>query len=143
DLLGDTVKALGAQAHAKGLGLSLLVGESVPDWVVGDRARLRQVLVNLVGNAIKFTDCGEVVVSVAASGERAAHPAAYAAGSPGVCIRVSDTGIGIPPEKQRAVFDPFVQADGSLSRRHGGTGLGLSISQRLVELMGGKIWLES
>jgi PAS domain S-box-containing protein len=136
DQLGDAVKILAQRAHAKGLELAWGVADDVPDWVVGDAARLRQVLLNVVGNAVKFTDHGEVVVSV--------HRLPSADGPPtDLLFSVRDTGIGIAPDKQRAVFEPFVQVDSSMSRRYGGTGLGLSISSRLVEMMGGRIWLES
>ena len=111
----------------------------MPAALVGDPARLRQVLVNLVGNAIKFTERGEVVVSVDAE--------PVDSDGDGECVTlhvsVTDTGIGIPAEKLAAIFEPFEQADGSTTRRFGGTGLGLSISARLVELMGGRIWVES
>ena len=101
----------------------------------GDAGRLRQVMVNLVGNAIKFTHQGEVALKVQSDGEDEDD-----------CIlhfTVSDTGIGIPAEKQKLIFDPFSQADTSTTRKYGGTGLGLTISTRLVEMMGGKIWVES
>jgi PAS domain S-box-containing protein len=130
DLLGDAVKSVALRAHARNLELACRIGEKVPDWVVGDEARLRQVLLNLVGNAIKFTEKGEVVVSVSMA-------------QSGLRFMVQDTGIGIPSDRIRAIFEPFVQADGSMSRRYGGTGLGLSISTRLIELMGGRIQVES
>ncbi|MEA2632015.1 MAG: two-component system, sensor histidine kinase and response regulator, partial [Chloroflexota bacterium] len=135
DSLGDTLKTLGFRAAQKGLELAHQIVADVPDALVGDSARLRQVIVNLVGNAIKFTERGEVVtrVEVETSGEV------------GVCLHftVADTGIGIAADKQAAVFDPFVQADGSTTRLHGGTGLGLAISTRLVAMMQGRIWVES
>ncbi|WP_227254648.1 PAS domain-containing hybrid sensor histidine kinase/response regulator [Frigoriglobus tundricola] len=135
DVVGDALKALAGRAHAKGLELTCDAAADVPDQLVGDAHRLRQVLTNLVGNAIKFTDRGEVVVRF----EQAAEP--------GDAVRlrfsVSDTGIGIPADKLRAVFEPFTQADGSTTRKYGGTGLGLTICQRLVELMGGRVWAES
>ena len=151
DTLGDTMKTLALRAHKKGLELACQVLAEVPDGLVGDPARLRQVVVNIVGNAIKFTDSGEVVMRVeVASGTR---ECAGSTGSQESGVRsqedvvlhfaVRDTGIGISPDKQQSIFAPFVQADGSTTRRYGGTGLGLAISARLVELMGGKIWLES
>lgn len=135
DTVGDTLKSLALRAHAKGLELTCDIPAEVPDAVVGDSGRLRQVLTNLVGNAIKFTDKGEV-------GVRAEH---VTNSTDKICIRftVHDTGIGIPKEKQAAIFDPFTQADGSTTRRYGGTGLGLTITTRLVELMGGRIRVES
>ncbi|HLJ97569.1 MAG TPA: response regulator [Gemmataceae bacterium] len=149
DNLGDTMKTLALRAHKKGLELACQVQMDVPDILTGDPGRLRQVLVNLVGNAIKFTEQGEVVVSVervrAEPGASVTEEAAGAA-SPASCTLhfwVRDTGIGIPPHKQEAIFAPFVQADGSTTRKYGGTGLGLTISVRLVELMGGRLWLES
>jgi len=132
--LGDTMKSLAVRAHGKGLELAYHVGPGVPSIVLGDRSRLRQIVVNLVGNAIKFTHRGEVVLHVQV--EEPASP---------VMLRfsVSDTGIGIPREKQALIFGAFEQADTSTTRRYGGTGLGLAIASRLVELMGGRIWLES
>ena len=107
----------------------------MPDALVGDPGRLRQVILNLVGNAIKFTESGEVVVTVESD--------ALTAEDAALRFIVSDTGIGIPPDKQWQIFGPFVQADASTTRRFGGTGLGLTISARLVELMGGRIWVAS
>jgi PAS domain S-box-containing protein len=135
DSLADTVRTLALRAQEKGLELAYHIAPDVPDDLVGDAGRLRQVVVNLVGNAIKFTDEGEVVVDVRVQ-ERTAEGV-------GLHWAVTDTGIGIPADKQRAIFAPFEQADGSVTRRHGGTGLGLTISRRLVELMGGRIWVES
>ncbi|MHC4404033.1 MAG: CHASE domain-containing hybrid sensor histidine kinase/response regulator [Planctomycetota bacterium] len=133
--LGDTMKWLAIRAHGKGLELACRVRPGVPDMVVGDRARLRQVVINLLGNAIKFTDEGEVVLEVSCQSRSHDH----------VVLRfaVTDTGIGIPEEKLPAIFDAFEQADSTTTRRYGGTGLGLAISSRLVELMAGKIWAES
>ena len=135
ECVGGAVKLLGIRAADRGLELALRIAPDVPDAVRGDPGRLRQIIVNLVGNAIKFTDRGEIVVEVVsdATEEDAIR----------LQFSVQDTGIGIPPDKQRVVFDAFVQADSSTSRRHGGTGLGLSISSRLVNLMNGQIWLES
>jgi two-component system, sensor histidine kinase and response regulator len=135
--LGDTMKALALRAHKKGLELACHLHPDVPDALVGDPGRLGQVVINLVGNAIKFTDRGEVVVSV--------HRASERTSGAGVLLRfeVRDTGLGIAEEKQSRLFQPFSQADSSATRRFGGTGLGLTISKRLVELMGGHIGFES
>ncbi|WP_439631769.1 response regulator [Gemmata sp.] len=134
DVVGDTLKALALRADAKGLELTHDVRPDVPDVLEGDAGRLRQVLTNLVGNAIKFTEHGEVSVS--------AH---RVPGPDGVRVRftVEDTGIGVPTHLHESIFDAFSQADGSTTRRYGGTGLGLTISARLVALMGGRIWVES
>ncbi len=135
DCLADAMLTLGIRASQKGLELAYLVPPDVPDALIGDPGRLRQVIVNLVGNAIKFTEKGEVVVGVtvdARPGERIV-----------LHFTVADTGIGIPAEKQKTVFEAFSQADTSTTRRFGGTGLGLSISVQLVRLMGGRIWVES
>ena len=135
DHLGHAMKTLAVAAHQKRLELACFVPPELPEFLIGDPMRLRQVLLNLVGNAIKFTDEGEVVVRVEGT----------ESDSEGATLRfsVTDTGIGIPKDKQSIIFDPFAQADTSTTRRYGGTGLGLSISMRLIEMMGGKIWLES
>jgi CheY-like chemotaxis protein len=117
---------------------TLHVADATPTHVIGDAGLLRQVLVNLVSNAVKFTERGEVTVSI----EPAAAPGATPGGA-SVRFTVRDTGIGIPADKQRAIFEPFTQADGSTSRRYGGTGLGLTISRRLVEMMGGRLEVAS
>ncbi len=135
DSLDDTTKALAYRAHQKGLALACRILPEVPDGLKGDPTRLRQILVNLVGNAIKFTEKGEVVVEVASQEETADEVVLHFA--------VRDTGRGIPLERQQSIFEAFVQADNSTTRQYGGTGLGLSISSRLVKLMGGKIWVES
>ena len=149
DLVGDTVRSLAQRAHAKRLELSWLVDEDVPEHLVGDPGRLRQLLVNLIGNALKFTDHGEVSLRVARSVNDVDVVTSAAAdnGRPAdnieLAFAVVDTGIGIPPEKLGTIFDPFSQADASTTRRYGGTGLGLTICRRLVELMGGQISAES
>jgi signal transduction histidine kinase/CheY-like chemotaxis protein len=137
----ETVKTLALGAHQKGLELVCDIGGSVPDIVVGDLLRTRQVLINLISNAVKFTDRGEVVVSL----ESTRRPAGKDGLGSGldVLFAVRDTGIGITPEKQRTIFQAFTQADSSTTRRYGGTGLGLTISLRLIEMMGGRIWVES
>jgi two-component system sensor histidine kinase/response regulator len=135
--VGDVVRALAVRAHRKGLELVCDIRPDVPDALFGDVVRLRQVLLNLVGNAIKFTPRGEVIVRVdAASG--GAEP-----GKAHLRFVVRDTGIGIPREKQEAIFRPFEQEDTSTTRKYGGTGLGLTIASRLVALMGGQITVES
>jgi PAS domain S-box-containing protein len=148
ECLDGTVKTLALRAQQKGLELLCRVAPDVPDALVGDDGRLRQIVVNLVGNAIKFTDRGEVVVDVSLASRECqrpegAPPVADAPGSPEVLFEVRDTGIGIPPEKQRAIFEAFAQADTSTTRNFGGSGLGLTISARLAEMMGGRIWVES
>ncbi|MBV9126001.1 MAG: response regulator, partial [Planctomycetes bacterium] len=166
DSLGDTLKTLALRAAKKGLELACDLGPEVPEVLIGDPGRLRQILVNLVGNAIKFTHQGEIVVRVKkvtsesdkvtrwqgdkVTGEGASPPLTHTAPvtlSPchlvTLSFEVADTGIGIPADKLQTIFDPFVQADGSTARKYGGTGLGLAISSHLVELMNGKIWVES
>ncbi|WP_412479335.1 response regulator [Azonexus sp. IMCC34839] len=135
DTVLEAVRVLAVDAHKKGLELIADIQSDVPARVVGDPTRLRQVIINLVGNAIKFTEKGEVVVRVSL-GQRDGQRIALS-------FSVSDTGIGVPPDKQRAIFEAFSQADVSTTRRFGGTGLGLAITARLVELMGGAISLES
>jgi CheY-like chemotaxis protein len=133
--LGDTMKSLALRAHSKRLELAFRVEPEVPRALYGDVGRLRQIIVNLVGNAIKFTERGEVVVDVRCVVQTADTAKCH--------VTVRDTGIGIPEEKLTSIFDEFEQVDSSTTRRFGGTGLGLAISSRLVELMGGKIWVES
>jgi signal transduction histidine kinase/HPt (histidine-containing phosphotransfer) domain-containing protein len=135
DSFGCTLKSLAVQAHRKGLELISDIEASVPDRVSADPTRLRQVLVNLVGNAIKFTSGGEVLVRV--------FPESRAANEMLIHVAVSDTGIGIPEARREKLFQAFEQVDNSMSRKYGGTGLGLAISARLVELMGGRIWFDS
>jgi len=133
--LGDTLKFLALRAHTKGLELACRIQPEVPDRLVGDVGRLRQIVVNLVGNAIKFTDAGEVVLHVDRQSQSDDEVVVHFA--------VADTGIGIPEEKQTSIFNAFEQADSSTTRRFAGTGLGLAISSRLVSFMEGKIWVES
>ncbi len=135
DTVEEAVKLFAPRAHEKGLELACHILPDVPDDLVGDAGRIRQVLVNLVGNAVKFTDTGDIVVEVAAASVTADEAVLH--------FSVSDTGIGIPEDKQWQIFGAFVQADASTTRRFGGTGLGLTISAHLVEMMGGRIWLTS
>ena len=136
-VLGSTLRALAVRAHKKGLELVCQQRTGVPDALVGDAGRLRQVLINLVGNAIKFTERGEVVVLVENAGEPVPE------GEVSLRFAVTDTGIGIPPDKQAKIFRAFEQEDTSTTRKYGGTGLGLTIAARLVELLGGSIRVES
>ena len=137
----DTIKALAVRAHQKGLELAADVHNAIPEFAIGDAGRIRQILLNLVNNAIKFTPQGEVEVVLRLEDSTVEERA------PGsdllLHFTVRDTGIGIPLDKQTIIFQPFSQADGSTSRKFGGTGLGLTISTRLVEMMGGRIWVES
>ena len=135
DALEDTMRVLAPRAHQKELELACHIHPDVPDALVGDPLRLRQIVMNLVGNAIKFTEHGEVVLRVQAESRRNRDAQ--------LSFSVTDTGIGIPPEKQAVIFEAFSQADSSTTRRYGGTGLGLAISMQLVELMGGTISVES
>jgi signal transduction histidine kinase/CheY-like chemotaxis protein len=135
DMLEETLKTLAFRAHEKGLELLCEIAPEVHESVNGDSSRLRQIVVNLVGNAIKFTQRGEVALRVTRD--------ANDGGDEVFRFCVSDTGIGIPIEKQKLIFDPFAQADSSTTRKYGGTGLGLTISSRLVGMMGGKVWVES
>ncbi len=135
DLVSDLVKPLALRADRKGIELITDLSSDVPPGLVGDPLRLRQVLVNLTGNALKFTERGHVLLSARLDRADGHHVTVH--------FSVADTGIGIPPEKVRAIFEPFSQVDGSTTRRFGGTGLGLTISTSLVELMGGRLWVES
>ncbi len=135
DCIGDAVKSLALRAHDKKLELALDVRPDVPDWLEGDPGRLRQVVINLVNNAIKFTPQGEVVVDVSVKGQLN--------GSVELLFCIADTGIGIPEDKLEKVFEAFEQADTSTTRHYGGTGLGLAIVRRYVELMEGRVWVES
>ena len=133
--LGDTMKMLGFRAQKKGLELVYEVASEIPVELIGDPGRLRRILLNLVGNAIKFTERGDVVMTVRQESLTSEVSTLH--------FTVADTGIGIPAEQHGAIFDPFSQADGSSTRRFGGAGLGLAIASRLVALMQGKIWCES
>jgi signal transduction histidine kinase/CheY-like chemotaxis protein len=134
-LMEETIRTFALRAAQKAIELTCWVRPEVPERVIADSTRLRQVIVNLLGNALKFTERGEVSLSVLAEG--------CAAGCTTLRFTVADTGIGIPVEKQQVIFDAFAQEDGSMSRKYGGTGLGLTISSRLVKMMGGRIWVES
>jgi signal transduction histidine kinase/DNA-binding response OmpR family regulator len=133
--LDEAVRSLAVRAHEKGLELLCEWGPEVPDYVMGDKVRVRQVVVNLLGNAIKFTSSGEVTLEIVRETGADAEVVLH--------FIIRDTGIGIAPEKQKLIFDAFSQADGSTTRTYGGTGLGLSISTRLVEALGGQIWVTS
>jgi len=133
--LGETMKTLSVRAHQKGLELIYEVQPDVPEALLGDPGRIRQILINLTGNSIKFTQHGEILVSV--------DEVSHEAGTTRLHFSVKDTGVGIPADKQERVFEAFSQADGSMARKYGGTGLGLAICTKLVAMMDGKIWLES
>lgn len=135
ECIGDALRTLSMTAHDKTLELVYSLDPNLPEVVIGDAGRLRQILVNLTGNAIKFTQQGYVLVRASVD-----H---VEQGTVTLHFRVSDTGIGVPPEKQALIFAPFEQADNSFARRFGGTGLGLAICRKLVQLMKGSIWLES
>jgi two-component system sensor histidine kinase/response regulator len=135
EFIGDMLKAPAVRAHAKGLDLSYYISSEVPDNLIGDPDRLRQIALNLIGNAVKFTETGEVTMRIEKQSQNDTE--AF------LIFSVTDTGIGLAPEKQQSIFEAFIQADSSTTRRYGGTGLGLSISSRLVEMMDGKIWVES
>ena len=160
DCVGDAAKTVAASAHQKGLELACDISAGVPWRVSGDPNRLRQILLNLIGNAIKFTSQGEIIVRVDAPppasllgmGRRSKGQKVKAEERSELPVtgneillhfQVIDTGIGIPEDKQEVIFEAFAQADGSSTRKFGGTGLGLTISSRLVEMMGGRIWVES
>jgi PAS domain S-box-containing protein len=133
--LDETLRPLAMRARSKGLELRCTVAASVPDQLVGDPGRLRQVLINLIGNALKFTECGSVSLEVAVEWQRADECR--------LCFAVRDTGIGIPANRIEAIFAPFEQVDSSTARRYGGTGLGLPIARRLASLMGGQVHVQS
>ena len=144
--LEGALRSLGLRARQKGLALHCTIHPEVPDAIIGDLSRLRQVLEHLVDNAIKFTTQGEVRIAV--TGQPCLSPVSVGAdrhGNPALLLHfaITDTGIGIPPEKQQCIFDAFTQADSSSTRQYGGTGLGLAIATHIVDIMGGKIWVES
>ena len=134
----NALKTLAVKANERFLNLAYQVDSSIPDWVIGDPFRLRQIIVNLVGNSLKFTERGEVKVHICECSQQECEGDEYL-----VKLSVSDTGIGIPKDKLSVIFETFQQADGSTTRKFGGTGLGLSISKKLVNLMGGNMWVES
>lgn len=156
--LGNAMQSIALKAAEKDLELACHILPDVPDMVVGDPGRLRQIVVNLIGNSIKFTEEGEIVVTVELASDeekdrvkiidtaaKDSSPDVDGSKERQVCLHISvrDTGIGIPPEKQKQVFEAFGQADASTTRKYGGTGLGLAISSQLIAMMGGRIWLES
>ena len=158
EMLGDAMKSLAVRAERTNLELAFRVAADIPELLVGDAGRLRQIVVNLVGNAIKFTQHGEVVLDVSRADEEElnSEPSSTASDSivsatvfpavtPAILVHfyVCDTGIGIPVEKRGLIFEAFEQADSSTTRKYGGTGLGLAIAKQLVELMGGRIWVDS
>src|SRR5262245_30775625 len=136
DAVGDAARSVALRAHQKTLELIVDVDSSLPTAVNADPGRLRQVLVNLLGNAIKFTDQGEIVLRVTTEAPTSDHVVV-------LHVSIKDTGIGIPLERQQSIFEAFTQADGSVTRKYGGSGLGLTISSRIVRLMGGRLWLAS
>ena len=154
DMVADTLKMLAVRAQEKGLELNYYVAPDVPDALLGERDRLKQILINLVGNAIKFTETGEVAVECYLWDRRGRRRRGAGNGLPAylpkdsgeithLYFQVRDTGIGISKDQQKKIFNAFTQADGSTTRRFGGTGLGLTICKKLLELMGGEIWVES
>ncbi len=133
--IDSIMKQMAFKANAKGLELTYYIGQSVPDAVIGDPGRLRQIIINLLGNAIKFTDEGEIFFQVKVAKELS--------DSVELLFFISDTGLGIPEDRRKEIFKSFTQADGSTTRKYGGTGLGTTISKQLIELMGGRIWIEN
>ena len=135
ELVEQTIELFAPAAHRKGLELNYRIDPAIPAELIGDSQRLRQILVNLIGNALKFTERGEVLVTVEQSTDDGVHQ--------GLRFAISDSGCGIEPEKLDAIFEAFTQQDSSITRKHGGTGLGLAICRSLVEMMGGRLWAES
>ena len=143
DLVEKACDIIAMRAHKKGLELANWIMSDVPGYLIGDPVRLRQILINLLGNAVKFTEAGEIVLQITNISSCTEDCGTETVDRHTIQFSVRDTGIGIPPEKTDTIFDPFSQADSSTTRQYGGTGLGLTISKRLVELMGGHIRLES
>ncbi len=137
DCIRQVEKLMSPRAAAKGIQFSSYISRGVPGLILGDAGRVRQVVLNLVSNAIKFTDAGRIALQVDVANDHSQASRCT------LHFSISDTGIGIPADKLTSIFDAFTQADGSTTRRYGGTGLGLSISRRLVEMMGGRIWVKS
>jgi signal transduction histidine kinase/CheY-like chemotaxis protein len=135
EVLGDTMHALGSSASSKGLELAYHIAGEVPEGVIGDPGRIRQIVTNLIGNAIKFAELGEAVLDVSLESQDGDDVVLH--------FSVRDTGPGVPPDKQKLIFESFSQADSSMGRRYGGTGLGLAISNELTNRMGGRMWLDS
>ncbi len=131
DVVKTAVEILKTKAADNGTGMIVDIANGIPGQVVGDPQRLQQIILNLLSNAVKFTERGKITLSLINAGKQSLR------------FSVSDTGIGIPEDKQKAIFQPFMQAESSTTRRFGGTGLGLSICQKLVEIMGGEIWVVS
>ncbi len=132
-LVAEIASLMGPVGHAKGLSCEREIDPAVPEWIKADPVRVRQVLLNLIGNAIKFTERGSITLRVELEGSDPSM----------LRVSVRDTGIGVPIDQHAAIFEKFSQADGSIVRKFGGTGLGLAISRQLVEMMGGRIWFES
>ncbi len=143
DLLENTAEVFAVSAQQKGLELGVRIGPGVPSWVVGDPGRLRQILSNLLGNAVKFTEAGEILARVSVPPGEGREGALATGDKVDLHFSVADTGIGIPRDRIDNVFERFMQVDSSTTRRFGGSGLGLPICEKLVELMGGRIWVES
>ncbi len=135
ELIKESISSVVLQAHRKGLEVAYEISPEIPEQIIGDPGRVRQIILNLFSNAVKFTEKGEVVLTINELGRSGDDIS--------IQFTISDTGIGIPENNQKMIFSPFSQADGSTTRKYGGTGLGLAISKHLVELMGGKVWVES
>lgn len=135
DIIHNAIAGFEVRAQEKGLDLTYTLEKKVPDALIGDSGRLVQVLINLIGNAIKFTESGTISLNVTQRSQTDSECL--------LCFEVADTGIGIPKEKQHAIFEAFSQADTSTTRQFGGTGLGLTISSQIVEMMNGNLWVES